>query len=1269
MSTRYAENQRLAYRGYSCSPSHMSSDMALSVMEKRLNDLEPIARSHSSGIEEGSTDRCPYEVQLANGSLYEWVNNWLEQQKFSRTERSRNFRSGSFNSSSATSPYRSAEGSTTGSERADNEELHHLRFISNQQKKRIHELMREKAILKEQAILLRQRSSESPTEVRDTVLSQNRFLNSEIIRLNRQCCEMQEENLRLSEELQSAREVIDRSRREYVFALQSAIRIPLYDNNALDVMHVKLLGGDMHKQRICQLMHEARSNQPSLPTLQSLLNGVYVDIFGFRHKYSDEGLAIHFMAMQLHEYYQCRLNSHFEHKRKWKQFLAANESIPITRETRSLIRRGIPSSLRATVWRFLIHQRVAEKKELYGRHYFRNLCSLQGGDRDSMFCASHQKQINLDLLRTMPNNVHFMSANCKGVSQLQQVLRAFCLHNTSLGYCQGMNFLASTALLFLGPEDAFWFLVSMTENFHDKSYFDDNLAGAQADQEVLKELLEDHFPAISAHLKSLDIDLATITLNWFLALFFDAVPFNTLLRIWDCFLLEGPKVLFRFALALLGQNQGEILARNDTIGVMKVVKAAVRLTYDVDGFFKLAFEELGELPSRSVLRSKQLGYLDQLNQKLSQRQHIRNVHSYSSSDLSNACGFAISDLLFSDYDSSLCYVIAGNQNHGHIGVISIENGKADMSLVDTEFDCRVCSFVLVRNDMAFAGLISGYIIALHLQESDCFVLWELKLPDAPLRLHCAEGRLFAALANGTLTVLENITEWSPTCLELLHIPLGPAPLVDVVSDEGEICIATACKLIRVDASTLTTVSTTYVACSSAGGSTPFFDRISCLASSPLGIFLCIANTTLVQLWSRGDCQLLYDVASDDVRRTSTSSTEGEADFFVSCLAFFDSMIWTGTTSGYVMMYSVEKNARENGPKFNLKRYPSGRRLSPEGGSGEVNRSQMCYIPTDEEARGEEIMSLAEGIRKPSRVSISIDSGTQQYSVLHKLLERMEENNSGCEESVKKSGQGSVRRHTLGLEGKNTPRRKFESRNSLAPSTLSCASTSSPKAHSAPGFGHNTNSTNSGISAFTAEYVENGISRRKPYTRVKGLMISSSLRSPVASSSNVSMEYDDLFEMYSDEDYNRNYTFNPRAIPSPTTKLGSESSCSVAHQLRRKDLEFDDPVVMAVPDLPKETLCHSAPAHESNDINLKEEYQRVNSSLGLKLVMKLKIADKPVKKMATTRIGEQDFLLTCTGSFSEKESLLLWRKEPVSVISVTSKRFNIHPYSKQFFFPF
>ena len=66
----------------------------------------------------------------------------------------------------------------------------------------------------------------------------------------------------------------------------------------------------------------------------------------------------------------------------------------------------------------------------------------------------------------------------------------------------------------------------MTEKYFNPSYFDQYLSGAQADQEVLKEIVEEKLPSLAAHLRSVDIDLSTITLNWFLAVFFDAVPFE-----------------------------------------------------------------------------------------------------------------------------------------------------------------------------------------------------------------------------------------------------------------------------------------------------------------------------------------------------------------------------------------------------------------------------------------------------------------------------------------------------------------------------------------------------------------------------------------------------------------------------------------------------------------------------------------------------------------------------------------------------------------------
>ena len=69
-------------------------------------------------------------------------------------------------------------------------------------------------------------------------------------------------------------------------------------------------------------------------------------------------------------------------------------------------------------------------------------------------------------------------------------------------------------------------LVAISECYFASHYFDENLTGAQADQEVLKELIKEKLPTLASHLRELDIEIGTISLNWFLAIFFDAVPFE-----------------------------------------------------------------------------------------------------------------------------------------------------------------------------------------------------------------------------------------------------------------------------------------------------------------------------------------------------------------------------------------------------------------------------------------------------------------------------------------------------------------------------------------------------------------------------------------------------------------------------------------------------------------------------------------------------------------------------------------------------------------------
>ena len=77
-------------------------------------------------------------------------------------------------------------------------------------------------------------------------------------------------------------------------------------------------------------------------------------------------------------------------------------------------------------------------------------------------------------------------------------------------------------------------LVAITEKYFSPNYFDHSLTGALADQEVMRDIMRDKLPQLYKHLSDLDIEISTVTLNWFLAIFFDCVPFEVSCRLMEC---------------------------------------------------------------------------------------------------------------------------------------------------------------------------------------------------------------------------------------------------------------------------------------------------------------------------------------------------------------------------------------------------------------------------------------------------------------------------------------------------------------------------------------------------------------------------------------------------------------------------------------------------------------------------------------------------------------------------------------------------------------
>uniref|UniRef100_A0A914LPL2 TBC1 domain family member 2B n=1 Tax=Meloidogyne incognita TaxID=6306 RepID=A0A914LPL2_MELIC len=906
-------------------------------------------------------------------------------------------------------------------ENKEENELLILRELSNRQKEQIVELREQ--LQKAQKLI---DENGSVGLAASEFIAKSRFLRSELERINEHRAEANKQIETFRKCLSQSEAEMEEFKREYIHLLQSCVHIPLRDNSACDIVEVKLYGGDEHERRVRKLLEKARQMDPTLPTFEAVLNKngneggeatFHVDGYGFRHSFNEAPLALHFIATQLHAHYQSQSADYVNLKANWRALLNANpDKIEKNRQTRHLCRLGIPRSLRSRVWRLLIDQQVSDLKAHYGTYYFRELCSSQGTPNEKNFSATHQKQVNLDLLRTMPNNVHFMSASCKGVTHLQTVLRAYCLHNPTIGYCQGMNFLVATALLFMSPEDAFWFIVAITERYFDSSYFDQTLTGAQADQEVLKEIVEQKFPQLAEHLDECEIDLTT------------AIPFQTMLRIWDTFLLEGPKVLFRYTIALLGLYQEEILAHTDTISVIKVLKAGVRLTLDVDGLIKYAFEDLNPFPSKIYLRQRQHLYLQVLHERLNKRQQLRQLYNdgynnrnssscnnilfnnaiIASSSSDQLADLPIEVIVFSPFVEGCAYVCSGNQKRGKLSVVQLCEKNVHLNALDLEFDCRPISMAIFAPEMAFVSLLSGYIVALHLinynqsneenfEKNEAEILWELKLNDVALKLVHDSHRLYACLANGTLTVLENAFERMPSALDLYHIPVAAAPITDALLDGEFLYLAIANKIVILNRYTLSTITSVYVASAAAGSQVPMFEKIRALAMSPHGIWLVTAHSSLLQLWQNGQCEMLFDIRYDHSNRTPSFDEHDDLldQVEVCSILFHSEEVWVGTIDGYLMLYKVNLNENNEGTKLSttrfrssIRRYQPGKRLSAVHGLAQqlpVNgRQQTYYIPTENEKRVEERNSSMECMSMEGqfsrKISVKIDKHTRKYSI-------------------------------------------------------------------------------------------------------------------------------------------------------------------------------------------------------------------------------------------------------------------------------------------------
>uniref|UniRef100_A0A3Q3PYJ9 Rab-GAP TBC domain-containing protein n=2 Tax=Monopterus albus TaxID=43700 RepID=A0A3Q3PYJ9_MONAL len=227
---------------------------------------------------------------------------------------------------------------------------------------------------------------------------------------------------------------------------------------------------------------------------------------------------------------------------KWLDMLNHWDKWMIKRfdKVRLRCQKGIPPALRGRAWLYLSGGKV-KKEQNQGK--FQELDS-QSGDPKWL------DVIEKDLHRQFPFHEMFVSRGGHGQQDLFRVLKAYTLYRPEEGYCQAQAPIAAVLLMHMPAEDAFWGLVQICEKYLP-GYYSPGLEAIQLDGEILFALLRRVSPLAFRHLEKHKIDPILYMTEWFMCAFSRTLPWSSVLRVWDMFLCDGVKIIFRVGLVLL----------------------------------------------------------------------------------------------------------------------------------------------------------------------------------------------------------------------------------------------------------------------------------------------------------------------------------------------------------------------------------------------------------------------------------------------------------------------------------------------------------------------------------------------------------------------------------------------------------------------------------------------------------------------------------------------------------------------------------------------
>ena len=194
-----------------------------------------------------------------------------------------------------------------------------------------------------------------------------------------------------------------------------------------------------------------------------------------------------------------------------------------------------------------------------------------------------------DLDRTFPSCQLFKDKYGMGQRKLFKVLSSYSKFNKDIGYIQGMGYLVAIFLIYMDEQSSFYLLHSVIKNYELERIYLPGFPDLKKKFYVLLNLEKKFVPKVYDILKRDGVFPSIYASEWFICLFSKDLKPNVLVRIFDTFLFEGFKVIYRFALAFLKMKEKDFIkSKPGIIFTMDVMKKVFEYI-DITELFKVAF--------------------------------------------------------------------------------------------------------------------------------------------------------------------------------------------------------------------------------------------------------------------------------------------------------------------------------------------------------------------------------------------------------------------------------------------------------------------------------------------------------------------------------------------------------------------------------------------------------------------------------------------------------------------------------------------------------